>query len=122
MDPRVEISLRIIEAEHGNPRLRLAQVASRLHLSLWYFDRLLTAETGSGFRRHLRMARLDHARRLLVQTDMSIKAIAYEIGYKYVSAFDRDFKAIYSRTPVEWRHQRRPCNSRQAVCADRKYC
>ncbi len=47
--------------------------------------------------------RVDKAKKLLLATDLSIKAIAYEVGYENVSFFVRVFKTHAGQTPSKWR-------------------
>lgn len=52
---------------------------------------------------YMQCVRVDKAKKLLLATDMPIKAIAYEVGYENVSFFVRVFKAQVSQTPALWR-------------------
>lgn len=52
---------------------------------------------------YIQKVRVDKAKKLLLATDLSIKAISYEVGYENVSFFVRVFKAQVAVTPAEWR-------------------
>lgn len=52
---------------------------------------------------YIQKVRVDQAKKLLLATDLSIKAIAYEVGYENVSFFVRVFKTHAGATPSEWR-------------------
>ncbi len=52
---------------------------------------------------YVQKVRVDKAKKLLLATDMSIKAIAYEVGYENVSFFVRVFKTQAGQTPAQWR-------------------
>jgi transcriptional regulator GlxA family with amidase domain len=52
---------------------------------------------------YVQKVRVDKAKKLLLATDLSIKAIAYEVGYENVSFFVRVFKAQVGLTPAQWR-------------------
>ena len=47
--------------------------------------------------------------KLLLATDQSIKAIAYEVGYENVSFFVRVFKTHAGQTPALWRQGEAQC-------------
>ena len=47
--------------------------------------------------------RLDRAAQRLLETDDSIKVIAFESGYKKQRSFNKTFKAIYKLTPATYR-------------------
>ncbi len=50
----------------------------------------------------LRDHRLELARRLLEQGDVSVKVIAYRVGYDHVSNFVHAFRARYGRPPQQY--------------------
>lgn len=52
---------------------------------------------------YVQKVRVDKAKKLLLATDLSIKAVAYEVGYENVSFFVRVFKTQAGATPNEWR-------------------
>lgn len=52
---------------------------------------------------YLQKVRVDKAKKLLLATDLSIKAIAHEVGYENVSFFVRVFKTHAGQTPAVWR-------------------
>lgn len=52
---------------------------------------------------YVQKVRVDQAKKLLLATDLSIKAIAYEVGYENVSFFVRVFKTHAGATPSVWR-------------------
>jgi AraC-like DNA-binding protein len=104
-DARIANALQVIEREHANTDLRLDDIAKRVRLSKWHLNRLMMRHTGYGFLHHLREIRLHHARRLLVDTTLTIKEIAFDIGYKYVNELDRHFMAKHGLTPSTYRQR-----------------
>jgi AraC-like DNA-binding protein len=103
---RAQAALQFIRQNSANPNLRLSDVAREINLSRWHLDRLLVRETGVGFTNHLRAARLTHARRLLVDTQLSIKEIAFTVGYRYANELNRHFRVVHQSTPCHWRQTR----------------
>jgi transcriptional regulator GlxA family with amidase domain len=47
--------------------------------------------------------RIERAARRLIESDDSIKAIAFESGYKKQRSFNKTFKSIYKLTPATYR-------------------
>ena len=70
------------------------------------FDRAFVRVTGLGFATFALRCRLAGAARLLRSTDVPIKAIAYQFGFRHVSHFHRAFVAHYGLTPGDDRQSR----------------
>jgi YesN/AraC family two-component response regulator len=56
---------------------------------------------------YLREARLQRAQELLLTTDLSIAQVAAEVGFRYVSYFDRAFQQEFGMTPAGFRRSYR---------------
>ncbi|MEO0794460.1 MAG: AraC family transcriptional regulator [Verrucomicrobiota bacterium] len=65
------------------------------------------------FQKHLRMTyqeylkrlRLGHAARALLDTNRTVTDIAFHSGFNNISNFNRHFRRVYQRTPLEYRRQ-----------------
>ena len=64
------------------------------------FTELFRRETGETYRRHLERLRIDHARRLLLDSDRTVAAIAFECGFDDLSSFYRAFRRVEGRPPL----------------------
>lgn len=106
-DWRVASAVKIAGQRFPNPRLRLSGVARELEVSAEHLCRLLKKETGSGFGKHVERARVREAQRLLLGTNLSIKEIAYQIGYATTTRLDRYFKRACGELPSAFRKARR---------------
>ena len=40
---------------------------------------------------------------MLVESTLRVKEVTFAVGYKHVSSFDRDFRALYRKTPTDFR-------------------
>jgi transcriptional regulator GlxA family with amidase domain len=65
--------------------------------------------TGQTWRQYVLRLRLEHAMKLLIQTEKSVTAIAFESGFDELSHFHHRFKAAFGQPPMLYRenHWRR---------------
>ena len=67
------------------------------------FTELFRTRVGETWLKRVQRLRIEHARRLLRDTDKSIAAVAFESGFDDASHFHRVFKSIVKCTPMEER-------------------
>lgn len=91
-----------IESHHGQA-ITLADMAREARLSERTLKRRFQLATRLPPNLYLQRVRVDKAKKLLLASDLSVKAIAYEVGYENVSYFVRLFKAQVGQTPALWR-------------------
>jgi len=80
-----------------------ADYAARLNLSLSYLNEAVKAHTGFPVGYWIQQETIMEARRLLYYSQLSIKEIAYQLGYDDPTYFSRLFKKIVDLTPGEYR-------------------
>lgn len=80
-------------------------LASRLHLSRFHFDRLVSAAAGEPPATLRRRILLERAAYRLVTTDEDVLRVALDAGYSSHEAFTRAFARAYGRAPSRWRRQ-----------------
>lgn len=98
--------LRHLEEAYRDPQLSLRSVADRFGLTETYLSAFFKEHCGVTFSRHVAKLRVDRASRLLEQTNLSIGAIAAEVGYNSDKAFRRAFKRARSVSPKVVRARR----------------
>lgn len=103
MDPRIRVTLKLIQEHKTLAQFGLAETSSMMGLSQAYLLRLFRREVGTTFSTHLRNERMHRALQLLKQDCRSIKQVAFECGYSDVSNFYRDFRRVYAIPPRELR-------------------
>jgi AraC-like DNA-binding protein len=93
---------------HGNPDRpwTAALLAAELHMSEATLRRQLRAE-GHGFKGLLDAARIELAKRLLPNRNLSIDSIALSCGYAARGKFEQRFKKLTGQTPQGFRQQSR---------------
>ena len=85
-------------------------LASRLHLSRFHFDRLISAVAGEPPTTLRRRVLLERAAYRLITTDHDVLSVALDAGYSSHEAFTRAFSRAFGRSPSRWR--RRPTSFR----------
>jgi AraC-like DNA-binding protein len=83
--------------------LSLGQVAAAVHTSIFYFCKLFRKVTGTTFTEFVSRTRVEKAKNLLLNPNLRISEIAYEIGFQSLTHFNRVFKNIVGESPTEYR-------------------
>lgn len=96
---------RAVEFMHDNcdRELQLAEIARAAYLSAFHFARLFKKLTGATPRAYLASLRIERARRLLVETDLSISEVGACVGYESQSHFTKLFREATGLTPRAFR-------------------
>lgn len=90
--------------EHCTEELSLDDAASLAGFSKYHFSRLFKNFTGSSYYKYLNQKRIEHAEKLLVDSEISITEAALQSGFSSLSTFIRMFKIIKGCTPTEFRN------------------
>ena len=94
-----------ISAHYLEP-ITLKKVAQQFGYNEKYLSSVLHTVTGIHFRKLLAFYRVDHAKRLLVQTPAcSISEVALSSGFSALNTFNRIFKTHTGMTPLQYRRQ-----------------
>jgi len=94
---------KIVEAVKSGSLKTIRDVACELNLSTSHVQHLFKIQTGSCLGRSLTEERLRRAAALLVESDLSVKEIAYLVGYKHPSSFIRAFDRFFGQAPSCYR-------------------
>lgn len=81
----------------------VADLAREVHLSRGQLQRLFKQEMGVLIGDYLLEQRLQKAARLLASSRLSIKEIAFAVGYGHHSSFTRAFENRFSLSPKQYR-------------------
>jgi AraC-like DNA-binding protein len=77
--------------------------AESMNLSPNYFSDLLKSETGKNTQEHIHFHLLEKAKTMLVNSNLSINEIAYELGFEYPQNFSKLFKKKVGLSPTLYR-------------------
>lgn len=89
--------------ENWDKEISVKDLAKKVFLSNNYFGEMFQKEVGMTVQQYINKLKIDHARIMLEDKTLSIKAIADTIGYQDSNYFSRVFKKIYNMTPKEYR-------------------
>ncbi|BBH69769.1 hypothetical protein ACTI_64540 [Actinoplanes sp. OR16] len=101
-EPLLAAVFDVIEERFGEP-ISLADVAAAVSLTPGHVTTVLRRRTGRTVQQWLVQRRMQEARRLLTETDLTVAAVGRRVGYADVSYFIRRFRAEHRMTPVMWR-------------------
>jgi len=94
-----------VEAHLDDVDFNVEQLCREVHLSQSQLQRKLDALTGFSPNQLIRNIRLNKAKELLRNPELSITAVAYDCGFNDPSYFGRVFKQEFGTTPQEWREK-----------------
>ena len=106
-EPRVGAAIRLMESRLDSP-LTTAAIARRLEISVRTLELLFRQALGIGPGTYCLRLRLQAARRLLLDTRLSMQVVAVRCGFGSHSAFSRIFRQHFAVSPSAYRraHQR----------------
>lgn len=87
---------------HTDGKLRLNELADVAMFSKYHFHRIFKSVTGENLNDFIKRLKMIKAYRLLqIDRTITIKELAYSLGYNSVANFSRDFREYYGITPSE---------------------
>jgi AraC-like DNA-binding protein len=91
--------------EHQTENLRLGHVARAVNTSTFYFCKMFKKVTGINFTDYLSRVRIEKSKNLLLNPNLRVSEIAFEVGFQSLTHFNRVFKKILGQSPTEYRNQ-----------------
>ena len=83
--------------------LSLDDISRYFNISSYYFSKLFKQETGENYVEYLNKVRIGNAKKMLSESDVSIKEICYSVGFSDPNYFSRAFKKYEGVTPSEFK-------------------
>lgn len=90
-------------SEHFTENLSVSQLASLAGLSDYHFIRIFKKQTGFTPHEYVLNTRMNMARYLLKNSELSVKDICFSTGFSCESVFCSAFKRMEGMTPVQYR-------------------
>lgn len=100
---RMDEILPLLESA-SNGVLRVEDIARRIHLSPRQLQRVVLAETGMTPKQIMTHRRLQNAKELLRNPDLSVSEIAQLLGFASEQSFSRFFQQTAGQTPLAYRN------------------
>ncbi|HJV49786.1 MAG TPA: DNA-binding transcriptional regulator [Geothrix sp.] len=103
-DRQVATALRIIR-DLACTGLSASALIARIPTSRSVLQRRFRSETGRSIQQEIIQVRLNHARRLLAETDLPLVEVAERSGFKHREYLGAIFKAHLGKSPAEYRRE-----------------
>ena len=102
-EPPVILKAKDYITAHQSEDFSLAQVAKAVNTSTFYFCKMFKKVTGLNFTDYVSRLRIERARNLLLNKNLRVSEIAYEVGFQSLTHFNRVFKRILGISPTQYR-------------------
>ena len=84
-------------------KITLSELSWKLHCSTVTLTEHFKKEFGITIMEYVTQKRMDKAKRLLENSDLSVREISEACGFSDIEYFSRSFKGIYKMSPSAWR-------------------
>jgi AraC family transcriptional regulator len=99
---KLRVAIEYIE-DHLDSEIALEDLAAAVHLSAFHFARLFKASTGLPPHQYVIARRIERAKQLLRDDDLSLAQVAARVGFWDQGHFTRHFKRLVGVTPGRFR-------------------
>ncbi|HSK98934.1 MAG TPA: AraC family transcriptional regulator [Rubrobacteraceae bacterium] len=96
-----------IEESYREP-ISLKDAARAVGLTPGHLTTVVRRKTGRTVQEWIAERRMAEARKLLVQTDLTVEEVGRSVGYRNAGYFAKHFRRAHGTTPVGWRRAGRP--------------
>jgi AraC-like DNA-binding protein/ligand-binding sensor protein len=104
-EPPVISKARSYIHEHQTEELSLGQVAKAVNMSSYYFCKMFKKVTGINFTDYVARVRIEKSKNLLLNPNLRVSEIAFEVGFQSLTHFNRVFKKVLGQSPTDYRAQ-----------------
>lgn len=91
--------------ENYSKEISMELVAEMINLSPYYFSKIFKKIEGTTFIDYLTFVRIEKSKELLLDHNLSLKEICFQVGYNDPNYFSRVFKKVTELSPSEYRNQ-----------------
>ncbi len=91
-------------ADVGNKDLSVASCADQLFVTPKYLAEVIKRDLGVTPTDYINQRLIEESKRLLLASDLQVKAIAYQLGFNDASYFNRLFKKVTGQSPAQYRN------------------
>jgi AraC-like DNA-binding protein len=105
-DEAVRKAVMIIQRNFAR-ELTVRDIADRVGYSAEYLSRRFCRRVGLSIHHYLMYYRIEQAKEMLTYSEVSVKEVAFNTGFKSIHHFTRAFKQFEGLPPATWRNQER---------------
>ncbi len=102
-EPPVITRAKAFIREHQAEDLSLGLVARTVNTSSFYFCKMFKKVTGLNFTDYVSRVRIEKSKNLLLNPNLRVSEIAFEVGFQSLTHFNRVFKRIVGQSPTDYR-------------------
>jgi len=102
-EPPLVLKAREYIDKHKAEEISLADVARAAGASVFHFCKVFHKSTGLKFTDYVSRVRLEDARTQLLNPNLRVSEIAYDVGFQSLTQFNRTFKRVFGQSPTEFR-------------------
>jgi AraC-like DNA-binding protein/ligand-binding sensor protein len=102
-EPPLVLKAREYIQGHKAEEFSLADVAKAVGASVYHFCKVFHRATGLKFTDYVARVRLEDARNRLLNPNLRVSEIAYDVGFQSLTQFNRAFKRVFGQSPSEFR-------------------
>ena len=103
IEPPLVTKARAYIDQHKTEELSLADVAKAAGASMFHFCKVFHKATGLKFTDYVARVRLEDARNRLLNPNLRVSEIAYDVGFQSLTQFNRTFRRVFGQSPSEFR-------------------
>ena len=92
-------------AAHQADDISLGDVAKVVNTSSFYFCKMFKQATGLNFTEYLSRVRIEKAKNLLLNPNRRISEVAFEVGFRSLTHFNRVFRKCCGMSPTSYREK-----------------
>lgn len=86
-------------------KVSLNEIADLINMTETSFSRYFKSRVNKSFSDFLKELRIDYARKLINENKLSINQVSYDSGYSTISNFNKQFKEVTGKTPLQYRNE-----------------
>ncbi|MEY2606753.1 MAG: hypothetical protein QOH31_4575 [Verrucomicrobiota bacterium] len=99
---RVRVARTFI-SNHRADNIDLADVARATHVSTFYLCKIFKKATGLTFVEYRNRLRIESAKKLLLNPNLTVSEVAYSVGFQSLTQFNRLFRRVVGMAPTGYR-------------------
>jgi AraC-like DNA-binding protein len=102
-EPPIVVKAREYIAKKKTESISLAEVSKVAGASVFHFCKVFHKATGLTFTDYVSRVRVEDARTRLLNPNVRISEVAYDVGFQSLTQFNRTFKRVFEQSPTEFR-------------------